>query len=133
MKKSFAFIITVLSFLIVFAQCKTPTEEYILKYRNVVLENQNQYGIPASITLAQGIIESGSGRSVLAKESNNHFGIKCHSTWAGKKTYKDDNNKNDCFRVYDNAEESFTDHSLFLKNNKRYAALFSLNQSYYKA
>ena len=111
----------------------TATEDYILQYRNIALENERDYGIPASITLAQGIIESGSGRSALAKESNNHFGIKCHSSWTGKKTYKDDDKKNDCFRVYDNAEESFSDHSLFLSKNKRYNSLFSLDKNDYKS
>lgn len=115
------------------AQSKnTATEDYILQYRDIAIENENSYRIPASITLAQGIIESGSGRSTLAKESNNHFGIKCHSTWQGKRTYKDDDNKNDCFRVYDSAEESFTDHSLFLKKGKRYAFLFDLDIDDYK-
>lgn len=121
------------AFLVAASQNKTATEQYISQYRNIAIENQKQYGIPASITLAQGIIESGSGRSALAKESNNHFGIKCHNNWTGEKTYKDDDKKNDCFRVYNNAEESFTDHSLFLKNNKRYASLFTLDINDYKS
>lgn len=116
------------------AQTKmTVTEEYIVRYRDIAISNEQQYGVPSSITLAQGIIESGSGRSTLAKESNNHFGIKCHSSWTGKTVYKDDDHKNECFRVYDNPEESFTDHSLFLKNNKRYSSLFDLDKSDYKA
>lgn len=134
MKKIFIFAIAFVINLIAFGQSKkTTTEDYILQYRNIAIENEKQYGIPASITLAQGIIESGSGRSSLAKESNNHFGIKCHSSWTGKKTYKDDDNKNDCFRVYDNAEESFIDHSLFLTKNKRYASLFQLDKTDYKS
>lgn len=133
MKRVFTFWLFIFAFCVVVGQNKTATEQYILQYRNIAIENQNQYGIPASITLAQGIIESGSGRSVLAKESNNHFGIKCHSNWTGAKTYKDDDKKNDCFRVYNNAEESFTDHSLFLKNNKRYASLFDLEINDYKS
>lgn len=133
MKRVFTFWLFIFAFFVVVGQNKTATEQYILQYRNIAIENQNQYGIPASITLAQGIIESGSGRSVLAKESNNHFGIKCHSNWTGAKTYKDDDKKNDCFRVYNNAEESFTDHSLFLKNNKRYASLFDLEINDYKS
>lgn len=133
MKRVFTFWLFIFAFFVVVGQNKTATEQYILQYRNIAIDNQNQYGIPASITLAQGIIESGSGRSVLAKESNNHFGIKCHSNWTGAKTYKDDDKKNDCFRVYNNAEESFTDHSLFLKNNKRYASLFDLEINDYKS
>lgn len=133
MKRVFTFWLFIFAFFVVVGQNKTATEQYILQYRNIAIDNQNQYGIPASITLAQGIIESGSGRSVLAKESNNHFGIKCHSNWTGAKTYKDDDKKNDCFRVYNNANESFTDHSLFLKNNKRYASLFDLEINDYKS
>lgn len=134
MKKVFILISIVFANIMVFGQGKkTATEDYILQYRNIAIENEKQYGVPASITLAQGIIESGSGRSSLAKESNNHFGIKCHSSWTGEKTYKDDDNKNDCFRVYDNAEESFTDHSLFLTKNKRYASLFELDKTDYKS
>lgn len=133
MKRVFTFCVIMFAFLLAVSQNKTATEQYISQYRNIAIENQNQYGIPASITLAQGIIESGSGRSALAKESNNHFGIKCHNNWTGEKTYKDDDKKNDCFRVYNNAEESFTDHSLFLKNNKRYASLFTLDINDYKS
>lgn len=134
MKRVYIFVFIVLVSLVAFGQSKkTATENYILQYRNIAIENEKQYGIPASITLAQGIIESGSGRSSLAKESNNHFGIKCHSSWKGKRTYKDDDNKNDCFRVYDNAEESFTDHSIFLTKNKRYSSLFQLDKTDYKS
>ena len=134
-KKHFlTFTILVLSVLTINAQeKKTVTENYIMQYRNIALQNEKDYGIPSSITLAQGIIESGSGRSSLAKEGNNHFGIKCHQSWTGKKMYKDDDQKNDCFRVYDNAEESYTDHSAFLKNNKRYSSLFSIDKNDYQA
>ena len=91
----------------------------------------NTYGIPASITLAQGILESGSGSSSLAKYANNHFGIKCTSDWKGKAYYKDDDKSDDCFRVYKDARESFKDHSEFLKR-KRYAFLFELDKNDYK-
>ncbi|MNY03358.1 Exo-glucosaminidase LytG precursor [compost metagenome] len=91
----------------------------------------NKYGIPASITLAQGIIESGSGNSSLAKYANNHFGIKCTSEWKGKAYYKDDDQANDCFRVYKDARESYKDHSEFLKR-KRYSFLFELDKNDYK-
>ena len=90
-------------------------------------------GIPASITLAQGIHESDCGNSKLAIEANNHFGIKCHSTWNGEKIYKDDDQKNECFRKYKKAEDSFLDHSDFLTKTKRYAFLFELKQTDYKA
>jgi flagellum-specific peptidoglycan hydrolase FlgJ len=88
----------------------------------------NTYGIPASITLAQGLFESGSGNSELAKVANNHFGIKCGSQWDGQSYYKDDDNVNDCFRVYNNPEDSFRDHSDFLKK-KNYARLFELDKN----
>ena len=90
----------------------------------------NLYGIPASITLAQGLFESGSGNGELARVANNHFGIKCTSDWKGKGYYKDDDNHNDCFRVYDKPEDSFRDHSEFLKR-PRYAKLFQLDKNDY--
>jgi len=133
MKRFCCFFVCFVGAVITIAQTKnTATEDYIIKYRDIAIENENEYRIPASITLAQGIIESGSGRSSLAKESNNHFGIKCHSTWQGKRTYKDDDSKGDCFRVYDSAEESFTDHSIFLAKGRRYAFLFDLDINDYK-
>lgn len=89
------------------------------------------HGIPASITLAQGILESRDGNSRLAKEGNNHFGIKCHSDWEGKRIFEDDETRNECFRKYANARESFDDHSNFLKK-PRYAALFELESDDYK-
>lgn len=106
-------------------------EEYIQRYKDVAIEQMLRHHIPASITLAQGLLESGAGRSQLTKTSNNHFGIKCHTEWTGRRTYKDDDEKNDCFRVYDNAMESFEDHSKFLKRS-RYSSLFSLNITDYK-
>jgi LysM repeat protein len=91
-----------------------------------------EYKIPASITLAQGILESGTGQSHLAVKGNNHFGIKC-TDWSGEKMYHDDDLKGECFRVYKNAEESFVDHSLFLKHRSRYSILFDLEVTDYKA
>lgn len=91
-----------------------------------------QYGIPASITLAQGILESGGGQSELASKSNNHFGIKCHSGWNGDKVYHDDDKKGECFRAYDDPEDSYRDHSLFLTTRSRYAFLFELEPDDYK-
>ncbi|WP_316770015.1 glucosaminidase domain-containing protein [Pedobacter frigiditerrae] len=107
------------------------TLSYIEAFKAVAIEEMNKYGIPASITLAQGISESGSGNSTLAKYANNHFGIKCTSDWKGKAYYKDDDQSNDCFRVYKDARESYKDHSEFLKR-KRYSFLFELDKNDYK-
>ena len=107
-------------------------EEYIKKYCKIAVDEMSRTGVPASITLAQGILESGSGTSQLAIRGNNHFGIKCHSDWTGGKIYADDDAKNECFRMYKNASESFRDHSDFLRNNQRYASLFQLNPKDYK-
>ena len=107
------------------------TLNYIETFKTVAIEEMNKYGIPASITLAQGIIESGSGNSSLAKYANNHFGIKCTSDWKGKGYYKEDDKADDCFRVYKDAHESYKDHSEFLKR-KRYSFLFELDKNDYK-
>ncbi len=103
------------------------TIDYIKKYKGIAIKEMQRTGIPASITLAQAIVESGSGESKLAKEANNHFGIKCKTEWTGEKMYKDDDMKNECFRVYDNADSSFIDHSNFLKYRPYYASLFELD------
>lgn len=110
---------------------KYAGNEYIDRFKTIAIVEMNQYGIPASITLAQGLLESGNGNGSLAREANNHFGIKCHSEWKGKTIYKDDDQKDDCFRVYKTPEESFRDHSDFLKR-KRYAFLFELDKNDYK-
>jgi flagellum-specific peptidoglycan hydrolase FlgJ len=102
--------------------------EYIERFKAIAIQEMNTYGIPASITLAQGLFESGSGNSELAKVANNHFGIKCGMQWTGQSYYKDDDNVNDCFRVYNNPEDSFRDHSTFLKK-KNYARLFELDKN----
>jgi len=106
-------------------------DSYIQRFKGIAVAEMNRYGIPASITMAQAILESGTGKSDLAKYANNHFGIKCTSDWTGKGYYKDDDKKDDCFRVYKNPEESFRDHSEFLKR-KRYAFLFELDKDDYK-
>lgn len=103
---------------------------YIDRFKDIAIQEMNLYGIPASITLAQGLFESGSGNGELARVANNHFGIKCTSDWKGKSYYKDDDNHNDCFRVYDRPEDSFRDHSEFLKR-PRYAKLFTLDKNDY--
>ena len=105
-------------------------QQYIDRFKTIAVQEMNLYGIPASITLAQGLFESGNGNGELARVANNHFGIKCTYDWKGKSYYKDDDNKNDCFRVYDRPEDSFRDHSNFLKR-KNYAALFELDKNDY--
>jgi LysM repeat protein len=107
------------------------TLSYIDAFKTIAIAEMNKYGIPASITLAQGILESGSGSSDLAKYANNHFGIKCTSDWKGKAYYKDDDQRDDCFRVYKDPQESYKDHSEFLKR-KRYASLFELDKNDYR-
>lgn len=109
------------------------TVDYVGAYKDIAIKKMEEYNIPASITLAQGILESGNGLSNLAKKSNNHFGIKCHSGWKGKKVYHDDDKRNECFRKYPSPEGSFNDHSLFLTNRGRYEFLFDLRPDDYKA
>ncbi len=109
----------------------SPTEEYIAIYSDIAQEEMKQYGVPASITLAQGILESSSGRGRLAVEANNHFGIKCHD-WTGAKILHDDDEKGECFRKYKNSKYSFQDHSVFLTTRKRYHKLFMLAKDDYK-
>ena len=107
------------------------TEDYVKFYSNIAMDEMIQFGIPASITLAQGILESGAGKGRLAVQANNHFGIKCHD-WNGKKIYHDDDEEQECFRKYDNPEYSYRDHSLFLSNRVRYSFLFDLKKDDYK-
>ena len=107
-------------------------ERYIKQYAPLAVKHQQKYKIPASITLAQGLLESGAGQSDLAKRSNNHFGIKCHSDWKGGKVYHDDDYKGECFRKYSSPDQSYEDHSLILTQRPRYATLFTLNIRDYK-
>ena len=104
----------------------------MFEYANIAKKEMIEYGIPASITLAQGILESGAGYGELTRKARNHFGIKCHD-WTGEKVYHDDDRAQECFRKYDKASESFRDHSLFLKNRKRYAKLFTYKKDDYKS
>ena len=106
--------------------------EYINKYSALAVSEMQRTGIPASITLAQGMLESGYGRSTLAVKGNNHFGIKCHSDWKGARIYHDDNARGECFRAYPSAVDSYRDHSEFLVKGSRYRDLFSLSSTDYK-
>ena len=106
-------------------------QDYFDLYKDVAIEQMLKHKIPASITLAQGVLESGAGKSELTRKTNNHFGIKCHG-WTGRKSYHDDDEPDECFRVYDNAYESYEDHSVFLVSSKRYARLFELKKTDYK-
>ena len=106
-------------------------QEYIDQYKDLAIEEMLRYNIPASITLAQGIFESGAGRSELSVKGNNHFGIKCHG-WAGRSVYHDDDARNECFRAYDNVLQSYEDHSKFLRYNVRYNSLFTLQRTDYR-
>ena len=106
-------------------------QQYIDQYKDIAIEQMQRYKIPASITLAQGLFESGAGRSELTLRGNNHFGIKCNG-WTGRKTYHDDDRSNECFRAYDSAYDSYEDHSRFLTSNTRYRSLFNLSVTDYK-
>jgi len=113
-------------------QHKMTTEEYIDLYKNVAIQKMQEYHIPASITLAQGILESGSGNSRLAQRANNHFGIKCHDDWDGKRFYMDDDARHECFRKYKDPADSYRDHSMFLTQRDRYAFLFDYDITDFK-
>ena len=133
MKKIICALVLQLSAFALMAQTQNKTYlEYIEKYKNVAITEMQNYGIPASITMAQGLLESGAGRSQLTRESNNHFGIKCQKSWTGEKVYHDDDAKHECFRKYNSALESYEDHSQFLRKNPRYASLFQLSKTDYK-
>ncbi|MEY2869294.1 MAG: hypothetical protein RIR01_1777 [Bacteroidota bacterium] len=106
---------------------------YVLQYKDIAMSNMKNYGIPASIILAQGILESGAGRGDLAVSANNHFGIKCHSDWTGDSVKHDDDSSQECFRKYNKAAESYRDHALFLTGKGRYASLFELDKDDYEA
>tara|TARA_Y100001968_G_C19322332_1_gene699939 strand:- start:135 stop:1031 length:897 start_codon:yes stop_codon:yes gene_type:complete len=119
-------------FLFFLSSISQDVSNYIKKYNALAVSEMYQYGIPASITLAQGILESGSGKSRLATEANNHFGIKCHVHWDGPSVYHDDDEKQECFRKYNSVDASFRDHSVFLVERSRYDFLFKLRKNDYK-
>ncbi|MGQ2982014.1 glucosaminidase domain-containing protein [Flavobacterium sp.] len=106
---------------------------YVLEYKDIAKDNMRRHGIPASITLAQGILESGAGKGTLCVNANNHFGIKCHTDWKGDTVHHDDDAEQECFRKYERAAESYNDHSLFLTTRGRYASLFKLDKDDYEA
>ena len=110
---------------------RNSTLAYIEQYKAVAMDEMKVFKIPASITLAQGILESSSGNSLLTKKSNNHFGIKCHKGWKGKRVYHDDDEKGECFRVYKDPKTSFRDHSMFLVGRERYSKLFKFKKEDY--
>ena len=139
--KYFAFRFSLFAFYFLFLQPSAHAQNsaydiqvgsYIRTYSAIAVDEMNRFRIPASITLAQGIIESRAGQSPLAKEANNHFGIKCHSDWAGPTFHQNDEHANECFRKYSHAEESFHDHSYFLTQRERYKGLFKLDISDYR-
>ena len=121
------FFLLLLLFPMMLTAQKITVEEYIETYKDIAIREMKEYKIPASITLAQGIIESGAGNSALAREAKNHFGIKCHKGWDGKTYTMDDDAKDECFRKYKKAEDSYRDHSIFLTGRSRYADLFKLD------
>ena len=115
------------------AEYKMAREEYIEKYKDDAIKEMLMHGVPASITLAQGMLESGNGNSALAAYANNHFGVKCHNDWTGPTYIYDDDEKDECFRKYPTVLDSYSDHSLFLQSRPRYAFLFNLHSADYKA
>ena len=127
MKLKFPLLLLLTFFCITLYAQKTATLIYIDQYKDIAIKEMKRTGIPASITLAQGIVESNSGESNLALNFNNHFGIKCKTDWKGETTYQDDDTKQECFRVYPNANASFIDHSNFIKTRPNYAPLFQLD------
>ncbi|MCQ2150683.1 MAG: glucosaminidase domain-containing protein [Bacteroidales bacterium] len=126
-------LMAVLSVFAMIAADRTPREKYIQQYSSVAVREMRRTGVPASITLAQGMLESRYGLSSLATEANNHFGIKCHNDWEGGRYYHDDDKSSECFRVYRNADESFRDHSDFLRYRDRYKFLFDYPVTDYKS
>ncbi|MEP7278656.1 MAG: glucosaminidase domain-containing protein, partial [Bacteroidota bacterium] len=129
----------ILIFLLVVSAVRTRAQRvddiitYINTYKEIAIEEEQRTGVPAAIKLAQGIHETQAGTSELVRKSNNHFGIKCKNTWTGDKVYHDDDARAECFRSYDRPEQSYKDHSDFLKGSPRYAFLFQLDPTDYKS
>jgi hypothetical protein len=129
--KSFSVYLAFFTSITLLGQERMSVADYIERYKKIAVEEMKRSGIPASITLAQGIIESGFGNSTLARKANNHFGIKCHN-WEGEKHYHDDDAKDECFRKYDSPEDSYRDHTDFLMRTPRYRFLFEYRSDDYK-
>src|SRR5579875_3821302 len=115
-----------------FAQSSETVRKYIATYKDIAIAEEIRTGVPAAITLAQGIHETSAGTSDLVLASNNHFGIKCKSDWTGPSVHHDDDERGECFRKYDDPKDSYKDHSDFLKNRPNYAALFQIDPTNYK-
>lgn len=130
-RKLVAFIFLLVSAKFIAAQDPDAIQQYISTYKDLAIEEMMRTGVPASIKLAQGIHETSAGESDLVKKSNNHFGIKCKSNWSGESVRHDDDARQECFRKYENAEDSYRDHSDFLKNSPRYSSLFRLDPTNY--
>ena len=124
-------LLSLLAFSETSAQTRQTKEEYINRYKDIAIDHMERYGIPASITMAQGILESDSGNSNLARKSNNHFGIKCKKDWTGERVYHTDDAPNECFRKYDSVEDSYLDHAEFLDKSPRYDSLFAYSATDY--
>lgn len=133
MKKLSFLLLAAIASICSFAQSKATITAYIEKYKVIAIEEMQRTGVPASITLAQGIHETGAGTSDLVTKSNNHFGIKCKTEWNGEKVYHDDDARGECFRKYDDPTISYKDHSDFLKTRSHYASLFKLDPTDYEA
>ncbi len=140
MKNWFVIIILLILHTYVSGQYYTPEERYINKYKEIAIEEMYLLGIPASITLAQGLVESQAGMSDLAVYANNHFGIKCKSEWSGARFFQEDDDRDQwgklrksCFRIYDSVEDSYRDHSEFLRDRPRYSRLFTYDRTDYKS
>lgn len=133
MKRHLIYLLTIFVCLSLQAQTRNKQyEAYIKQYRDLAVDEMKKYHIPASITLAQGLLESGAGQSTLARKSNNHFGIKCGSDWQGKTVRHNDDARGECFRAYKHPKQSYEDHSKFLAGRSRYASLFKLKITDYK-
>ena len=132
MKELLLVFISLYSCFAVYAQNLTP-EQYIQLHKELAIREMKRMGVPAAITLAQGLLETENGNSDLVKKSNNHFGIKCKSSWTAEGVNHDDDAPGECFRTYKDAEGSYRDHSNYLRGNDRYAFLFKLDPRDYKA
>ena len=134
MKKSVVILLCALVGVVsVTAKERQTREEYVEKYKAIAIAHMERYGIPASITMAQGILESDSGNSRLSRSSNNHFGIKCKKSWTGERVYHDDDAKGECFRAYPSVEASYQDHADFLDQSPRYDSLFAYSADDYRS